>query len=92
MKKQKVFVNETKLKKVEIELPFYSYYQDEDSELYSKIIDKEIKQIIFYQYGKVEVINTKFNNSIPILLHINKSDKTMWEQAVNQLKTITESF
>ena len=52
MKKYKILIEQKDYKEVEIELPFYAYYQGDMEEIFVEITAKEFKQITFHRYGK----------------------------------------
>ena len=92
MKKYKILIEKKDYKEVEIELPFYAYYQGDMEEIFVEITAKEFKQITFHRYGKVEIFKSKTNNSIASILHENKSDWKKWQEALRKAKEIVKSF
>ena len=92
MKKYKILIEQRDYKEVEIELPFYAYYQGDMEEIFVKITSKEFKQIILHQYGKVEIFKSKTNNSIASIWHENKSDWKQWQEALKNAREIVKSF
>ena len=92
MKKYKILIEQRDYKEVEIELPFYAYYQGDMEEIFVKITAKEFKQITFHQYGKVEIFKSKTNNHIASIWLENKSDWKQWQEALKNTKEIVKSF
>ena len=92
MKKYKILIEQRNYKEIEIELPFYAYYQGDMEEIFVKITAKEFKQITFHRYGKVEIFKSKTNNHIASIWLENKSDWKQWNEALKNAKEIVKSF
>ena len=91
-KKYKIIVEVKDYKEVEVDFPFYAYYQGEMEEIFVKITKNEFKQLTFKMTGEVKIIKHKTNNYIPSCWLENKSDWKQWQEAVKSAKDYVQSF
>lgn len=87
-----MFLQKTEYEEIEIELPFYSYVQEEDSEIYVKIDETNFSQIIFFQTGKVEFVKFKNHKNIGSVWYRNKTTQKVWNTALANLKNSMYAF
>ena len=91
-KMSKMFLQKTEYEETEIELPFYSYVQGEDEEVYVKIDETYFYQITFFNTGKVEFMKFKNHKNIASIWHTNKTNSRVWKTALSDLKNSMYNF
>ena len=92
MKKHKIHLEKKDYELVEINLPFYAYYQGENEEIFVKITDKEFKQITFHINGMVEIFKTRFQRTLAAIWYKNQTDWMHWQEAVKNAKEYVRSL
>lgn len=83
----KIFLQTTKYKEIEIDYPFYAYYQEDDYEIFVKIDKDNFKKITIYLNGTIEIFKCSNNNYLADIWYRNKCDGNQWEEALMNVKT-----
>lgn len=82
---------EIKLKKVDVKFPIYSFIENDEAKLYTKLTEKEFYQI---KINRFEVTINRFstnNKTISNLWFENQCNKIDFEKAVEHVKNILKN-
>lgn len=83
----KILLEETTsiYKEVDINIPFYSYVQEDDKEIFVKIDEKYFYQISLSLFCNIEVFRSQNHGYIAEIWYKNKSNEEGWEWAIQEL-------
>lgn len=88
----KMLISSVGYKDVDIELPLFSYLQDEDTDIYVMIDEDLFRKISFSLDGKVEIIKFKSNNCLSSVWYNNQTTMGNYEDAVKRAVEYINNF
>lgn len=90
--KTKTLVPHTEYKEVEIEFPFYAYWQEENGDEIHVKIDQNYHRQIKIGGGSVELSEFKYRGTIARIWIDNKSNIESYNEALNHAKVFVNEF